>query len=69
MINNFNGGEWAGACYNFVPWIKDGKAIGVNTTGWITVTIPLNKFYAWSKEAFTFETVLAYREAATYQNF
>ncbi|WP_281631435.1 glycan-binding surface protein [Flavobacterium luteolum] len=69
MINNFNGGEWTGACYNYVPWIKDGKSIGVNTTGWITVTIPLNKFYAWSKEAFTFETVLAYREAATYQNF
>jgi hypothetical protein len=69
MINNFNGGEWTGACYNYVPWIKDGKSIGVNTTGWITVTIPLNKFYAWSKEAFTFETVLAFREAATYQNF
>ncbi|WP_289665521.1 glycan-binding surface protein [Flavobacterium panacagri] len=69
MINNFNGGEWAGACYNYVPWILDGKAVGVQTTGWITVTIPLNKFYAWSKEAFTFETVLAYREAATYQNF
>jgi hypothetical protein len=69
MINNFNGGEWAGACYNYVPWIVDGKAMAVKTTGWITVTIPLNKFYAWSKEAFTFETVLAYREAATYQNF
>jgi len=69
MINNFNGGEWAGACYNYVPWIVDGKAVGVQTTKWITVTIPLNKFYAWSKEAFTFETVLAYREAATYQNF
>lgn len=69
MINNFNGGEWAGACYNYVPWIVDGKAVAVQTTKWITVTIPLNKFYAWSKEAFTFETVLAYREAATYQNF
>ncbi|WP_338841005.1 glycan-binding surface protein [Flavobacterium ginsenosidimutans] len=69
MINNFNGGEWAGACYNYVPWIIDGKSVGVSTTGWTTVTIPLNKFYAWSKEAFTFETVLAYREAATYQNF
>ncbi|MDP5202267.1 glycan-binding surface protein [Flavobacterium sp. DG2-3] len=69
MINNFNGGEWAGACYNYVPWIVDGKSVGVKTDKWITVTIPLNKFYAWSKEAFTFETVLAYREAATYQNF
>lgn len=69
MVNNFNGGEWAGAVYNYVPWIVDGKSVPFQTTGWTTVTIPLNKFYAWSKEAFTFETVLAYREAATYQNF
>lgn len=69
MANNFNGGEWAGAVYNYVPWIVDGKSVAFKTTGWTTVTIPLNKFYAWSKEAFTFETVLAYREAATYKNF
>ena len=69
LINNFNGGEWAGACYNYVPWIIDGKSVAVQTTGWTTVTIPLNKLYTWSKEAFTFEAVLAYREAATYQNF
>lgn len=68
-INNFNGGEWAGAVYNYVPWIVDGKSVAFQTTGWTTVTIPLNKFYAWSKEPFTFETVLAFREAATYQNF
>lgn len=68
-VNNFNGGEWTGAIYNYVPWIVDGKSVAFQTTGWTTVTIPLNKFYAWSKEAFTFETVLAYREAATYQNF
>jgi hypothetical protein len=68
-INNFNGGEWTGAVYNFVPWIVDGKSVAFQTTGWTTVTIPLNKFYAWSKEPFTFETVLVYREAATYQNF
>jgi len=69
LINNFNGGEWTGGCYNFVPWITDGKSVEFQTTGWRTVTIPLNKFYTWSKEAFTFEAVLAYREAATYQNF
>ncbi|MFB9079240.1 glycan-binding surface protein [Flavobacterium procerum] len=69
MVNNFNGGEWTGAVYNYVPWIVDGKSVAFQTTGWRTVTIPLNKFYAWSKEAFTFETVLAYREAQTYQNF
>lgn len=69
MVNNFNGGEWAGAVYNYIPWLVDGKSVAFQTTGWTTVTIPLNKFYAWSKEAFTFETVLAYREAATYQNF
>jgi hypothetical protein len=69
MVNNFNGGEWAGAVYNYVPWIVDGKSVAFQTTGWTTVTIPLNKFYAWSKEAFTFETVLTYRESQTYQNF
>lgn len=69
MINNFNGGEWTGGVYNYVPWIVDGKSVAFQTTGWTTVTIPLNKFYAWSKEAFTFETVLAFREAASYQNF
>lgn len=68
-INNFNGGEWTGAVYNYVPWLVDGKSVAFQTTGWTTVTIPLNKFYAWSKAAFTFETVLAFREAATYQNF
>jgi len=68
-VNNFNGGEWTGAVYNYIPWLVDGKSVAFQTTGWTTVTIPLNKFYAWSKEAFTFETVLAYREAQTYQNF
>jgi len=33
------------------------------------VTIPLTKIYAFSKDAFTFENVLAYRESATYKNF
>lgn len=42
-----------------------------STKGWVTVTIPLNKFYAFSStdQAYTFENVLAYREAATWQNF
>jgi hypothetical protein len=69
LINNFNGGEWAGACYNFVPWIVNGKSVEFKTANWATVTIPLNKLYMWSKEAHTFDDVLKYREAATYQNF
>jgi len=69
LINNFNGGEWAGACYNYVPWIVNGKSVAYQTTGWTTVTIPLNKLYSWSKDSYTFETILAYREAATYKNF
>lgn len=69
LINNFNGGEWTGACYNYVPWIQDGKSVAFQNTGWRTVTIPLSKFYSYSKAAFTFEDVLAFREAATYQNF
>jgi hypothetical protein len=71
LSNNFNGGEWAGSCYNYVPWIVDGKVVPFQTTGWTTVTIPLNKIYAYSDATknYTFETILAYREAATYKNF
>ncbi|MGQ7944201.1 glycan-binding surface protein [Flavobacterium sp. WC2509] len=70
LINNFNGGEWAGACYNVVPWLsKDGKVVPFQSTGWTTVTVPLNKFYSYSKAPFTFEDILKFREAASYQNF
>jgi len=68
-INNFNAGTWSGGVYNYIPWLVDGKSVPFQTTGWTTITIPLNKFYQWSKEAATFETVLTYRETATYQNF
>jgi len=69
LINNFNGGEWSGACYNYVPWIVDKKAVPFETTGWTTVTVPFNKFYKFSEEAFTFEDILAERETASYANF
>lgn len=71
LSNGFNGGEWAGACYNYVPWIVGDKVTPFQTTGWTTVTIPLNKIYAYSDATknFTFETILAYREAANYKNF
>lgn len=71
LSNAFNGGEWAGACYNYVPWIVDGKAQGFKTTGWTTVTIPLNKIYSYkdATKNYTLETILAYREAANYKNF
>lgn len=70
LFNNFNGGEWTGATYNYVPWIAaDGKVVPVQTTGWQTVTIPLNKLYSFTKAGLTFDDVLKAREAATYQNF
>lgn len=71
LINNFNGGEWTGGCYNYVPWLVDGKVVPFQTDGWTTVTIPLNKIYAYSDAAgnFTFENILAFREAASYKNF
>ncbi|WP_348798009.1 glycan-binding surface protein [Flavobacterium adhaerens] len=70
LINNFNGGEWAGATYNYVPWLtNDGEVVPFQTTGWQTVTIPLNKLYSFSEGDFTFEDVLAFREVATYKNF
>lgn len=70
LINNFNGGEWSGATYNFVPWLtSEGKIVPFKTEGWQTVTIPLNKLYGFSKDTFTFNDVLKFREAATYKNF
>ncbi|MGI0106670.1 glycan-binding surface protein [Salinimicrobium sp. WS361] len=70
LINNFNGGEWTGGVYNYVPWIVDGEVVPFETEGWKTVTIPFTEFYMFSDgEDYTFGDVLAYREAATYKNF
>ncbi|MEH6407943.1 MAG: glycan-binding surface protein, partial [Leeuwenhoekiella sp.] len=69
LINNFNGGEWAGGVYNYVPWIVDGEVEPFQTDGWTTVTIPLNDFYLYEDGDFTFEDVLTFRESATYKNF
>lgn len=71
LFNGFNGGEWTGNTYNYVPWLVDGKVKEFQTTGWTTVTIPLNKIYAYSDAAknFTFEDILAAREKADWQNF
>jgi len=71
LINNYNGGEWTGKCYNYVPWLVNGIVTPFKTTGWTTVTIPFNYFYAYSdaSSTFTFENILAARETSSYQNF
>ena len=70
LINNFNGGEWSGGVYNYVPWIVDGEVVPFETEGWTTVTIPLTDFYMFNDGGdYTFGDVLAYRESATYNNF
>lgn len=71
LANNFNGGEWSGAVFNYVPWIEGKAVVPFITKGWTTVTIPFNKFYAFSAtdQVYTFENVLAFREGATWQNF
>ena len=69
LINNFNGGEWSGACYNYVPWVVEGEVVPFQTDGWTTVTVPFNLFYAFADGDFTFEDVLAARESASYKNF
>lgn len=70
LINNFNGGEWSGACYNYVPWIVDGVETPYQTTGWLTVTVPFDEFYAFAgDDALTFADVVATRDAASWQNF
>ncbi|GAA5021064.1 hypothetical protein GCM10011506_03490 [Marivirga lumbricoides] len=71
LINNFNGGEWTGGTYNYVPWIVDGEREPFETDGWITVTVPFTDFYLFEDddEEFTFEDVLTLRETADYANF
>ena len=71
LINSFNGGEWSGKCYNYVPWLVNGVVTPFKTSGWTTITIPFSSFYAYSdaNSTFTFENILAARDAANYQNF
>jgi len=69
LVNGFNGGEWSGLCYNYVPWIVDEEVEPYKTEGWTTVTIPLTAFYSFEDGDFTFEDVLAAREASSYKNF
>ena len=71
LFNGFNGGEWNGAVYNYVPWIVDREVVPFQTDGWVTVTIPFSSFYAFSdpNEDFTFEDVLLTRAGAAWQNF
>jgi hypothetical protein len=69
LVNGFNGGEWARQSYNYVPWISNKEVIPFRTSGWTTVTIPLNYLYSFADGDFTFEDVLAEREGASYKNF
>lgn len=69
LVNGLNGGEWSGASYNYVPWVVDGEVEAFQTTGWTTVTIPLNKIYSYSEDEFTFEDILTFRETTNYKNF
>ncbi|WP_037317031.1 glycan-binding surface protein [Salegentibacter sp. Hel_I_6] len=70
LINNFNGGEWAGGVYNYVPWIVEGEVEPFETEGWTTVTIPFTDFYLFNDgEEYTFDDVLQFRESANFKNF
>ncbi len=70
LINNFNGGEWSGGTYGYVPWIEGGEVEAFKTEGWTTVTIPLGDFYIFEDEDdATFEDVLTLRETAAFKNF
>lgn len=71
LHNSFNGGEWAGDSYNYVPWVEDGEIVPFETDGWITVTVPFSDFYSFSgtDEEYTFEDVLVAREESSYKNF
>lgn len=71
LMNNYNGGEWSGYVYNYLPWIVNKEVVPFETAGWTTVTVPFSEFYEFSdtETEYTFEDVLAAREAATYKNF
>ncbi len=71
LYNSYNGGEWSGNIYNYVPWIVDKQVVPFKTEGWVTVTVPFNKLYAFSatEKEFTFENGLAARDGASWKNF
>ena len=77
LVNGLNGGEWATSdnkdCYNYVPWVVNGKSVPFSTSGWQTVTIPFSKFYICSTNSdlanLTYQFILDRRAAASYCNF
>ncbi|MDO5421226.1 MAG: glycan-binding surface protein [Bacteroides sp.] len=77
LVNGVNGGEWSTSdnkdCYNYVPWVVDGKAVPFSTAGWQTVTVPFSKFYICSTSdelaKLTYQFVLDRRAKASYCNF
>lgn len=77
LVNGLNGGEWPTSdnkdCYNYVPWVVDGKAVPFYTSGWQTVTIPFSQFYICSTNAdlaeLTYQFMLDRRSSASYCNF
>lgn len=71
LMNNFNGGEWSKECYNVVPWVVSSSVTPYSTAEWTTITVPFSQFYAFSdtENTYTFESVLAAREAAEWKNF
>jgi len=77
LVNGLNGGEWATSdnkdCYNYVPWVVDGKVVPFYTAGWQTVTVPFSKFYICSQNAdvanLTYQFILDRRNEASYCNF
>ncbi len=69
LANNFNAeNQWTGEFYNYIPWLVDGKKADYKTTGWTTVSIPLNEFYKFSEGSATFEDILAFRDKASNKN-
>lgn len=77
LLNGLNGGEWATSdnkdCYNYVPWVVNGKSVPFYTNGWQTVTIPFSQFYICSTNAdlakLTYQFILDRRNNASYCNF
>ena len=69
IANNFSAGnQWTGEFYNYIPWLNGSTKKAFKTSGWTTVTVPLNTFYKFSKGQYTFNDVLTFREETSYKN-
>ena len=70
IANNFSlDNQWKGEFYNYIPWLNGATKKPFKTSGWTTVSVPLNKLYKYATDKqYTFEDILVFREQTLYKN-